>query len=309
MTKFGQGDGRGGPRTGAFSGRSNTGQPADQDREERISVKDNRRIDPKTGQVRQSAEGGAAGPVPADGTAAAGEGGVIPEGSTGNAPTSDELAAARQEAAERTADLQRITAEYANYRKRADRDKQAAATAGKAAVMNELLAVLDDLDRAEEHGDLTGGFKTVADKLTGILERLGLKHYGAPGDEFDPMIHDAVQFATSAEVDHPTVTTVLRLGYLFEERVLRPAVVVVTGPEHESDGAGGGAGDSGADDAGAGDSGAGDAGAPGAGDAGTDAGAGSGAGAESGGSGDGEAPSGDQGAAEAAAADGDAAAE
>lgn len=268
-------------------------------------MKDNRRIDPKTGQVRQSAEGGAAGAVPADGTAAAGEGGVIPEGSTGNAPTSDELAAARQEAAERTADLQRITAEYANYRKRADRDKQAAATAGKAAVMNELLAVLDDLDRAEEHGDLTGGFKTVADKLTGILERLGLKHYGAPGDEFDPMIHDAVQFATSAEVDHPTVTTVLRLGYLFEERVLRPAVVVVTGPEHES----GGAGDSGADDAGAGDSGAGDAGAPGAGDAGTDAGAGSGAGAESGGSGDGEAPSGDQGAAEAAAADGDAAAE
>jgi molecular chaperone GrpE len=300
VTKFGQGDGRGGPRTGAFSGRSNTGQPADQDREERISVKDNRRIDPRTGQVRQPAGGGAGGPVPADGTAAAGEGSVIPEDSSGNAPTSDELAAARQEAAERTADLQRITAEYANYRKRADRDKQAAAMAGKAAVMNELLAVLDDLDRAEEHGDLTGGFKTVADKLTGILERLGLKHYGAPGDEFDPMIHDAVQFATSAEVDHPTVTTVLRLGYLFEERVLRPAVVVVTGPEHESDGAGGGAGESGADDAAAGEPGAGDAAAS---DSGADTAAGAG------GSGDGDAARGDEGAAEAATSDGESAAE
>jgi molecular chaperone GrpE len=243
VTKFGQGDGRGGARPGAFSGQSNR-KAADSDREERISVKDNRRIDPKTGQVRQPVDDGASGgPAPATGPAAAGEGGVISDGPTETAADSGELAAALSAAqgqvAERTADLQRITAEYANYRKRADRDKQAAAVAGKAAVMNELLAVLDDLDRAEEHGDLTGGFKTVADKLTGILQRAGLAHYGAPGDEFDPVIHEAVQFTTSSDVDHPTVTTVLRLGYLFEERVLRPAVVVVTGPEHESDSSGG----------------------------------------------------------------------
>lgn len=264
MTKFGQGDGRGGARPGAFSGQSSPGRPTDPDREERISVKDNRRIDPKTGTVRQPAEGGSAG-----GPAAAGADGVMPGRSGETAGDAGDLAAAlaaaQGQVAERTADLQRITAEYANYRKRADRDKQAAAVAGKATVMSELLSVLDDLDRAEEHGDLTGGFKNVADKLTGILQRAGLEHYGAPGDEFDPVIHEAVQFATSAEVDHPTVTTVLRLGYLFDERVLRPAVVVVTGPEHEADGPNSGAdsdaADGGAEDAGTGDDGAADAGA------------------------------------------------
>lgn len=212
MTKFGQGDGR---------GNGEEHEPT------RITVKDNRRIDPATGEVRDLPQPGSAAADPGD-PANAAQPLTVDSGSV-------DLDAARSEVAERTADLQRITAEYANYRKRADRDKQAAAVAGKAAVLSELLAVLDDLDRAEEHGDLTGGFKTVADKLTGILERVGLQHYGAPGDEFDPVIHDAVQFTTSAEVDRPTVTTVLRLGYLFEERVLRPAVVVVTGPEHEVD--------------------------------------------------------------------------
>jgi molecular chaperone GrpE len=231
VTKFGQGGGR-----GNGNGNGEEHEPT------RITVKDKRRIDPATGEVRDAA-------LPQPGSDAANPG--DPANATGpvTATVLDaaELDAARAEAAERTADLQRITAEYANYRKRADRDKQAAAAAGKATVVAELLAVLDDLDRAEEHGDLTGGFKNVADKLTGILQRVGLAHYGAPGDEFDPNIHEAVQFATSAEVDHPTVTTVLRRGYLFEERVLRPAVVVVTGPEHEFEGAG----DAAASDAGA----------------------------------------------------------
>lgn len=250
MTKFGQGGGRG---DGAEH------EPT------RITVKDKRRIDPATGEVRDGgaasgvdSAGGAGGPAGVAGAAGAagglGAAGLPQPGSAAANPgdpanaaqpltvdtASAELEAARAEAAERTADLQRITAEYANYRKRADRDKQAAAAAGKAAVVGGLLAVLDDLDRAEEHGDLTGSFKTIADKLTGILERAGLSQYGAPGDEFDPNIHEAVQFATSADVDHPTVTTVLRLGYLFEERVLRPAVVVVTGPEHEAGGDDGG---------------------------------------------------------------------
>lgn len=172
----------------------------------RITVTDKRRVDPATGEVRDLPQPGSAAANPGDPANAAqpvtatvldGEGGA-------------ELEAARAEAAERTADLQRITAEYANYRKRAERDRLAAGAAGKATVVAEMLAVLDDLDRAEEHGDLTGGFKTVADKLVDILTKQGLTHFGAEGDEFDPNLHEAVQFATSADVDHPTVTMVLR---------------------------------------------------------------------------------------------------
>lgn len=223
MTTFGSAGGRGAKRSG--------GQD-EEHHEGRISFKDNRRIDPTTGAVRQPKAG-----LPEPGSAAADPGNPANAAQPMTAtvtPAAEELAAARSEAAERTADLQRITAEYANYRRRAERERLAAAAAGKAMVVGELLAVCDDIDRAAEHGDLTGGFKNVADKFTGILERLGLSHYGAEGDEFDPNVHEAVQFATSAAVQHPTVTTVLRLGYLFEEKVLRPAVVVVTGPEHES---------------------------------------------------------------------------
>jgi molecular chaperone GrpE len=201
------------------------GPPGDR----QFEVRDKRRIDPATGELRD---------LPQPGSAAANPGDPANAGQPVTARLADitvdshDLAAARQEVAERTADLQRITAEYANYRKRVERDKQLATVAGKVAVVSDLLAVLDDLDRAEAHGDLTGGFKTVADKLTGILQRQGLVHYGAVGDEFDPNVHEAVQFATSADVQHPTVTGVLRLGYTFGERVLRPAVVAVTGPEH-----------------------------------------------------------------------------
>jgi molecular chaperone GrpE len=145
-----------------------------------------------------------------------------------------ELDLARQEAAERTADLQRVTAEYANYRKRVDRDREQVIAAAKGAVVTELLTVLDDLDRARAHGDLVGSFGTVADKLTGSLRKLGLEPLGAEGDPFDPAVHEAVQFGTSTEVSEPTVTAVFRSGYTLGGRLLRPAVVVVTGPEHES---------------------------------------------------------------------------
>lgn len=212
----------------------------DASHEGRITVKDNRRIDPATGEVRQTADTAA-------GAAAEGMTSSPGVGDSGGASNPSPDAAARgadpgagpqtaelhAQLAERTADLQRMTAEYANYRKRADRDKQAATLLGKAAVVAELLAVLDDLDRADEHGDLTGGFKTVADKLIDVLTKSGLERYGADGDAFDPNIHEAVQFATSADVSEPTITAVLRPGYLFDERVLRAAVVVVTGPEHD----------------------------------------------------------------------------
>jgi molecular chaperone GrpE len=96
--------------------------------------------------------------------------------------------------------------------------------------------VLDDLDRARAHGDLVGTFGTVADKLTGALTKLGLKRSGAVGDPFDPAVHEAVQFGTSPEVSEQTVTAVFRSGYRLGDRLVRPAVVVVTGPDHESEG-------------------------------------------------------------------------
>jgi len=218
--------------TGAGFGEASDDRGAPDGSDRAFEFRDRRRIDPATGALREQPQPGSAAADPGNPANASQPVTATVAGAAGESAA--ELAAARQEAAERTADLQRITAEYANYRKRVERDKQQATAGGKAAVVAELLGVLDDLDRAAAHGDLTGGFKTVADKLIDTLQRLGLSQYGAVGDEFDPTVHEAVQFATSAEVDHPTVTTLLRAGYLFDERVLRPAVVAVTGPEHDT---------------------------------------------------------------------------
>ena len=154
-------------------------------------------------------------------------------GPTGEPVVDDELALAKMEIAERTTDLQRVTAEYANYRKRVDRDRESMVTAAKATVVADLLTVLDDLDRAQAHGDLSGAFKAVADRLTGVLEKAGLAGFGDDGDAFDPAVHEAVQFGTAADVQVPTVTSVFRRGYHFGDKLLRPAVVVVTGPEND----------------------------------------------------------------------------
>jgi molecular chaperone GrpE len=98
----------------------------------------------------------------------------------------------------------------------------------KAQVINQFLTVLDDIERAQEHGDLSGAFKAVADKVVAALQAQGLEPFGAIGDGFDPDVHEAVQHGTSPDVDKPTVTAVLRLGYRFGDRVLRPAMVAVT---------------------------------------------------------------------------------
>ncbi len=140
----------------------------------------------------------------------------------------EELGALRSQLEERTGDLQRITAEYTNYRRRVDRDRQIAITWAKAQVAGELLTVLDDIERAEAHGDLSGAFKAVADKVVAGLQAHGLEPFGTVGDGFDPDVHEAVQHSTSPDVEGPTVTVVLRRGYRFGERVLRPAMVVVT---------------------------------------------------------------------------------
>ena len=129
-----------------------------------------------------------------------------------------------------TADLQRVQAEYANYRKRVDRDRSAAAEYSVAAVLSELLPVLDDLDRAEQHGELTGGFKAVADRITAITEKLGLQKFAEVGVVFDPAIHEALVHNTSADVTETTATKILQPGYNYTARVIRPARVAVTDP-------------------------------------------------------------------------------
>jgi len=142
-----------------------------------------------------------------------------------------ELSALRGELDERTHDLQRVTAEYANYRKRVDRDRGAAAEQTTGAVLTALLPVLDDIDRAREHGDLVGPFASVAEQLTAVTGKLGLVAFGEKGDPFDPNRHEAVAHQTSADVTEATCVEVMRRGYTLGERLLRPAMVAVADPE------------------------------------------------------------------------------
>jgi molecular chaperone GrpE len=187
-----------------------------------VVVRDRRRIDPDTGEVRPPApESGFGAPEP--------EVAVTPDEVLEAAPSQE--AELKAQLDERTADLQRLQAEYANYRKRIDRDREVVVNTAKASVATELLSVLDDVDRAAQHGDLTGAFKAVADKLVATLERTGLEAFGHEGEPFDPSVHEAVQHDTSPDVEGPTVTAVLRRGYRFGDRVVRAALVAVT--DHE----------------------------------------------------------------------------
>ena len=168
---------------------------------EGIKVTDKRRIDPETGEVRAGASAPAA----------------------SQEEVSDQVA-------ELTADLQRITAEYANYRKRVDRDRDLIKDLAIASVLEQLLPLLDDIDRAREHEELTGGFAAVADNLTKLVERFNLTPVGAVGDEFDPSEHEALQMIESENFTVPSVATVLRKGYRRGDKLIRPAQVVVAEP-------------------------------------------------------------------------------
>jgi molecular chaperone GrpE len=130
-----------------------------------------------------------------------------------------------------TADLQRLQAEYANYRKRVERDRALSHELAIGSVLTELLATLDDIDRAADHNELSGGFKAVADQLAAITTRFGLEKYGTEGEPFDPQIHEALLHDTSADVAIPTASKILQPGYKYKERILRPARVAVTDPE------------------------------------------------------------------------------
>ena len=132
--------------------------------------------------------------------------------------------------AERTADLQRVQAEYANYRKRVDRDRAAVREFAVAGALTELLPVLDDIGRARDHEELTGGFKAVAEALESAVSKLGLSTFGKPGEVFDPNVHEALMHSYSADVTEPTCVQVLQPGYKVGERILRPARVAVAEP-------------------------------------------------------------------------------
>jgi molecular chaperone GrpE len=193
---------------------------------ERVVVRDRRRVDPVTGEVRPPGEAptpGAPGdPGRPQGDDPAGD----PVAGAVADPAAAELAAQLEE---RTADLQRLSAEYANYRRRVDRDRESVLVGARVQFVGDLLTVLDDVDRAEQHGDLTGPFKAVADKLTAVVQKLGLESFGLQGEPFEPSVHEAVQHDPSP-VPGPTVTvvsTVLRRGYRIADRVLRPAMVMV----------------------------------------------------------------------------------
>ena len=135
------------------------------------------------------------------------------------------------EVATLTSDLQRLQAEYANYRKRVDRDRVSTTEFAFTAVLMEFLPVLDDLDRAAEHGELTGGFKAVADRINAIVEKLGLAKFADAPVTFNPEIHEALMHETSKDVTEPTASKILQPGYKFKDRVIRPARVAVTDPE------------------------------------------------------------------------------
>ncbi|HEX5016320.1 MAG TPA: nucleotide exchange factor GrpE [Actinomycetes bacterium] len=182
-------------------------------------IRDKRRIDPQTGEVREAA--------PASAGAAA-ESWAAEDAAA--AQVEGDLAELEAQLAERTADVQRVHAEYANYRKRVDRDREQVRDMATAAVLAELLTVLDDIDRARDHGELEGGFKSVAEAIEATVTKLGLEKYGTEGEPFDPTIHEALTHAVDESVSETTCVSVFQPGYRFAGRVLRPARVAVADP-------------------------------------------------------------------------------
>jgi molecular chaperone GrpE len=196
-------------------------------------IRDKRRIDPETGAVREPSSS-SSNWQPAPGAPPQGQ--PAPEtsgaGAAAEADQAAELAQhAAQQLAERTADLQRLQAEYANYRRRVERDREATREQAIVAVLTNLLPVLDDIGRAREHGELEGGFKSVGEALEATVGKLGLTQFGEPGEPFDPTVHEALTHSHSADVTEPTCVQVFQPGYRIGDRVVRPARVAVADPE------------------------------------------------------------------------------
>ncbi len=259
---------------------------------ERPVIRDLRRIDPQTGQVRNPGQGGQAQPgqgnrvppkarpgrhaaykpggtaprpaqgdgnapgpgpaarpagpptapapgAPAPGVPTPGPGGPGPaaaEGPGTDGPGGGDDRATASRLAERTADLQRVQAEYANYRKRVERDRVAVREQALANVLSGLVPILDDIGRAREHGELNGGFKSVAESLEATTAKLGLESFGDAGEPFDPRVHEALMHSYSAGVTEPTCVQILQPGYRVGDRILRPARVAVAEPGDDGTG-------------------------------------------------------------------------
>jgi molecular chaperone GrpE len=146
-----------------------------------------------------------------------------------------DLATAQSAVGALTQDLQRLQAEYVNYKRRVDRDRELVKENATFSVLSALMPVLDDLDRAREHGELEGGFKAVADSLERIVAAQGLVKFGKPGDEFDPRLHEALMHSHSPDVTTTTCQQIVSAGYRIGERVVRPARVIVVDPEPDAD--------------------------------------------------------------------------
>jgi molecular chaperone GrpE len=183
------------------------------------TVRDRRRIDPETYEVREpqaTAAPTTAGPEEAASSVTEADAQMI------------ELEAAL---AERTSDLQRLQAEYVNYKRRVDRDRDLARKVTIEGVLKDFLSVLDDVRSAREHEELNGGFKAVAEEIERVTSKYGLETFGEAGEPFNPHIHEALLHAHAEGIDGPTCVEILQPGYRIGDRILRPARVAVAEPE------------------------------------------------------------------------------
>lgn len=210
-------DKAGGQGFGPGAGSSGEHGSSEEGSEERVKFTDKRRIDPETGQARKPVED----PVSEE---------PVEKDEVEVEQAIEAILGADDRVVELTADLQRVTAEYANYRKRVDRDREINRELAVAAVLSELLPVLDDIELARQNDDLNGPFKTVSESLESVVGKFGLQRFGKAGDEFDPSIHEALTHAereAGEEGEGPTCTQIYQPGYRLGERVIRPARVAV----------------------------------------------------------------------------------
>lgn len=199
-------------------------------------IRDKRRIDPETGEVRaQAASDQSAKADKPDGPdkPKPGKHRAAPAEAKESEPQEAEVSRLRAQLDERTSDLQRLQAEYSNYRKRVERDRVLVREQALANVLSELLPILDDVGRARDHNELTGGFKSVGEALEGAAGKLGLERFGEKGEPFDPTVHEALMHSYSTDVTETTCVDILMPGYRIGGRILRPARVAVAEPDPE----------------------------------------------------------------------------
>ncbi|MEU1001333.1 MULTISPECIES: nucleotide exchange factor GrpE [Streptomyces] len=185
---------------------------------------DEQQPDVPSGATSEDAEPKAASPSAEEGAAPAGDTGQ-------DVALVAQLDQARTALGERTADLQRLQAEFQNYRRRVERDRIAVKEIAIANLLTELLPVLDDIGRAREHGELVGGFKSVAESLESTAAKMGLQQFGKEGEPFDPTIHEALMHSYAPDVTETTCVAILQPGYRIGERTIRPARVAVAEPQ------------------------------------------------------------------------------